>query len=63
MIEEFFDYWMVTRVAERFTWLPVPYRYGLDVGISYKDTVPYSKYISGEDLTENEARIIAALNS
>jgi DNA polymerase I-like protein with 3'-5' exonuclease and polymerase domains len=63
LLKDFFDYWMIHRVAERFPWLPVPYRYGLDVGMSYKDTVPYDKYISEEDLTEEEAHIIAALKN
>ncbi len=46
-LEEFFDHWMIARVKERFGWLPVPYKYGLSVGINYKDTVDYAAYLDG----------------
>ena len=31
----FFDHWIVDRVAERFPWLPVPFKYDFEAGPSY----------------------------
>jgi DNA polymerase I-like protein with 3'-5' exonuclease and polymerase domains len=32
---DFFDYWVVDRVKERFPWLPVPFVYDFEAGPSY----------------------------
>lgn len=34
-LKDFFDYWLVERVAQRFPWLPVPFVYDLEAGPSY----------------------------
>ncbi len=52
----FFDKWIVARVKEKFPWLPVEYKYGLAVGINYKDLVAMDKILSG-DLSEKEQAI------
>lgn len=56
----FFDHWIVKRVKEKFPWLPVPYEYGLEVGINYKDLVPIEKIIN-DDLSEKEYAICKAI--
>jgi len=55
LLEAFFDHWMVERVAEKFPWLPVAYTYGLDIGVTYKDSIPYEDYMSGELFTGDDA--------
>lgn len=32
---DFFDYWIVERIKQRFSWLPVPFAYDLEAGPSY----------------------------
>jgi hypothetical protein len=34
-LHKFFDKWIVQRVKEKFTWLPVPFLYDLELGPSY----------------------------
>lgn len=34
-LKEFLDHWIVKRVSEKFTWLPVPFEYDLEVGPNY----------------------------
>lgn len=31
----FFDHWIVDRIAEKFPWMPVPFKYDLEVGPNY----------------------------
>ena len=42
---DFFDHWIVSRVRERFPWLPVPFAYDIEVGPSYGEV----KEIKRED--------------
>lgn len=39
----FFDYWIVERIKERFPWLPVPFAYDLEAGPSYGELKEVSR--------------------
>lgn len=48
-LEDFFDHFIVDRVAEKFPWLPVPFKYDADVGTNYGETVGLSELYATED--------------
>ena len=55
-MREFFDYYVVERVKERFPWLPVPFSYDLEVGSTYGDLIPYSTLEHGIDGVDDKDR-------
>lgn len=48
-LTEFFDKYIVNMVQERFDWLPVPFAYDLEVGVSYGDPVDIGIIMQTED--------------
>lgn len=49
LMREFFDHYIVDRVVERFPWLPVPFKYDLEVGPSYGELVAYETLEQGRE--------------
>lgn len=45
MAAAFFDKYCVTRVREKFPWLPVDFAYDIAVGPSYGETIPLADYL------------------
>ena len=43
--QAFFDYYCVTRVREKFPWLPVDFAYDVAVGANYGETISLTDYI------------------
>jgi len=52
----FFDHYIVERVKERFPWLPVPFKYDLEVGPSYGELVAYEVLEKGPDAVPDGMR-------
>jgi uracil-DNA glycosylase family 4 len=44
--QAFFDYYCVTRVREKYPWLPVDFAHDISVGPSYGETIALADYIS-----------------
>lgn len=43
--QAFFDYYCVTRVREKFPWLPVDFAHDISVGENYGETIPLADYL------------------
>lgn len=46
-LEPWLTYFGETRVRERYPWLPVPFKMDIEVGDSYGECMPISKYVAG----------------
>lgn len=51
-LTEFFDYWIVERIKQRFPWLPVPYQYEISVGPDYGAQVPLDMALNPDTATD-----------
>lgn len=45
-VQDFFDHYCVTRVAQKYPWLPVAFAHDIGVGPSYGETLALSDYIA-----------------
>lgn len=55
-LKDFFDKYIVERVAEKFPWLPVPFKYDADVGHSYGSTVKLEDIYATEQALRDSVR-------
>jgi DNA polymerase I-like protein with 3'-5' exonuclease and polymerase domains len=40
-MKAFFDHWIVRRIEEQFGWMPVPFKYDLEIGPNYGELAPF----------------------
>ena len=40
-MKAFFDHWIVERIQEQFDWMPVPFKYDLEIGPNYGELAPF----------------------
>lgn len=46
-LHDFLDYWVVDRVRQKYSWLPVDFKYDVEVGPSYGEAKPFEREVEG----------------
>lgn len=58
-MQAFFDRYILDRVAEKFEWLPVPFKYDLEIGPNYGDLTSYNNLFKDPaDVAEKDMKIL-----